>query len=55
MFLQIYKILANFDSNPLICDPTLFPDKNSPNIAKKIVFFLEMGKKIEPWISAFFD
>ena len=34
MFLQIYKILTNFDSNPLICDPTLFPGKNSPNIAK---------------------
>ena len=35
MFLQIYKILSNFDSNPLICDPTLFPGKNNPNIAKK--------------------
>ena len=34
MFLQIYKILSNFDSNLLICDPTLFPGKNSPNIAK---------------------
>ena len=34
MFLQVYKILSNFDSNPLICDPTLFPGKNSPNIAK---------------------
>ena len=34
MFLQILKILSNFDFNPLICDPTLFPGKNSPNIAK---------------------
>ena len=34
MFSQIYNILLNFDSNPLICDPTLFPGKNSPNIAK---------------------
>ena len=34
MFLQIYKILTNFDSNLLICNPTLFPGKNSPNIAK---------------------
>ena len=25
--------LPNFDSNPLICDPSLFPGKNSPNIA----------------------
>ena len=38
MFLQIYKILLNFDSNPLICDSTLFPDKNSPNSAKKLSF-----------------
>ena len=33
-FLQIYRILLNFDSNPLICDPTLFPGKNNPNIAE---------------------
>ena len=23
VFLQVYKILSNFDSNPLICDPTV--------------------------------
>ena len=46
MFLQIYKILTNFDSNSLICDLTLFPGKNSPIL---IAFFLERGKKIEPW------
>ena len=34
MFSQIYNIFLNFDSNPLICDPTLFPGKNSLNIAK---------------------
>ena len=34
MFSQIYKILSNFDSNSLICDPTLFPGKKSPNIEK---------------------
>ena len=34
MFLQIYKISSNFDFNFLICDPTMFPGKNSPNIAK---------------------
>ena len=33
MFQQIYKILPNFDSNPLICDPTLLPGTNSPSIA----------------------
>ena len=26
--------MSNFDFNHLICDPTLFPGKNSPNIAK---------------------
>ena len=35
MFLQIYKILSNFDFNFLICDPTMFPGKNSPNIANR--------------------
>ena len=34
MFLQIYKILSNFDSNALICDTTQFPGKNNPNVAK---------------------
>ena len=34
IFSQIYKILSNFYSNPLICDPTLFPSKNSTNIVK---------------------
>ena len=33
IFQQIYKILSNFDSHPLIYDTALFPDKNSPNIA----------------------
>ena len=33
MFLQIYKILSHFDTNPLICDPTLFSDNKIPNIA----------------------
>ena len=36
MFLQIYKILLNFNAHPLIYDPTLFPGKNSPNIGKSI-------------------
>ena len=33
-FLQIYRILSNFDSNPLIYDPTLFPGKSNLNIAE---------------------
>ena len=45
MFLQIYKILTNFDYNPLICHPTLFPGKNSPNIAKSDRIF--PGKRKE--------
>ena len=48
MFLQIHKILSNFDSNPLIFDSTLFPGKNSPDIAKSGLFFLERGDEIEP-------
>ena len=44
-----YKILLNFDFNSLIFDPNLFPGKNSPNIAKKIVLFLERCEEIEPW------
>ena len=43
-FLQIYKILSNFDSNPLICDATLFPGKNSPNIAKGNSVFPGKGR-----------
>ena len=39
MFLQIYKILSNFDSNHLISDPILFLGKNSTNIAKSYSFF----------------
>ena len=45
MFLQIYKILTNLDSNPLICDRTLFPGKNSPNIAKSNRVFPGKGKE----------
>ena len=44
MFLQIHKILSNFDSNPLIFDSTLFPDKNSPDIAKSGRVFSGKGR-----------
>ena len=43
-WIKIYKILSNFVSNPLICDPTLFLGKNSPNIAKSNCVF--PGKRI---------
>ena len=49
MFLQIYKILSNFNYNPLIFDPNLFPGKNSPNIAKSDRVFPERVEEIEPW------
>ena len=37
-------MLSNFDSNPLICDPTLFPGKNSPNIANSNCVFPGKGR-----------
>ena len=55
MFLQIYKILSNFDSNPLICDPTLFPGKNSPNIAKSNRVFSEKGRRDRALILTYLD
>ena len=36
--------LQNFESNPLICDPTLFPCKNSSNIAKSNRVFPGKGR-----------
>ena len=39
------SVLTNFDSDPLICDPTLFPGKNCPNIAKNNRVFLGKGKE----------
>ena len=48
MFLQIYKILSNFNYNPLISDPNLFPGKNSPNIVKSDRVFPERVEEIEP-------
>ena len=44
IFLQIYKILSNFDSNALICNPTVFPGKNSPNIVKSNRVFRGKGR-----------
>ena len=46
MFQQIYKILSNFDYNPLICDPTQI-------LQIVIVFFLERGEEIKPWFDIF--
>ena len=55
MFLQIYKILSNFDSNPLICDATLFPSKNSPNIAKSNPVFPGKGRGDRALILTYLD
>ena len=48
MFLQTYKPLSNFNSNPLICDSTLFPGKKAQILQKVIVFFVEREKETEP-------
>ena len=53
MFLQIYKILSNFDSNPLICDLTLFRSKNSPNIERKKIEPLFWHIWIAQWLTFF--
>ena len=55
MFLQIYKILLNFYSNPLICDTTLFPGKNSPNIAKHFRVLPEKGRGDRALILTYLD
>ena len=31
---MVKQDMSNFDSDPLTCDPALFPAKNSPNSAK---------------------
>ena len=41
---NIFTNLQNFESNPLICDPTLFPCKKSPNIAKSNRVFPGKGR-----------
>ena len=55
MFLQIYKMLSNFDSNPLIFDPNLLPGKNSPNIAKSNHVFLGKGTGDRALILTYLD
>ena len=55
MFPQIYKILSNFDSNALICGPTLFPGKNSPNIAKCNRAFPGEGREDRTLILTYLD
>ena len=55
MFLQIYKILSNFDSNPLICDTILFTSKNSSNIAKSKSYFPVKGTGDRALILTYLD
>ena len=55
VFLQIYKILSDFDSNPLIWDPTLFPGKNSLNIAKSNRVFPENGRGDRALVLTYLD
>ena len=55
MFLQIYKIFSNFDPNPLICGPTLFFGKNSPNISKNSRAFSGKGRGYRLLILTYLD
>ena len=55
MFLQIHKILSNFDSNLLIRDSTLFPGKNIPNIAKRNRIFPGKGRGDRALILTYLD
>ena len=55
MFIQIYKVLSNFDSNSLICDPTPFPGKKSPNIAKSNCVFPMNGRGDRDLILTYLD
>ena len=41
--------MTNFGSNPLICDLTLFPGKNSPNTAKNHRAFPGKRKEDRAW------
>ena len=47
--------MSNFDSNLLTCDHTLFPSKNSPNIAKSNRVFPGKGKGDKTLILKFLD
>ena len=47
--------MTNFDSNLLICDPTLFPGKNSPNVAKSNRAFPGKGKEDRALILIFLN
>ena len=55
MLLQIYKILSNLDSFPLIYDPNLFPGKNSQDIAKSIRTFPGKGRGNRALIFTYLD
>ena len=55
MFQQIYKILPNFNSNPLICDSTQFPGKYSPNIANNNRVFPGKGRGDRALILTYLD
>ena len=47
--------MLNFDSNPLICDPTMFPVKNNPNIANSNRVFPGKGREDRALILKYLD
>ena len=49
----MYKILSSFDSNPLICHPTLSAGKNNPNIANSSRGFLGKGRRDKALVLAY--
>ena len=54
---NVFTYLQNFAQvcNPLICDPTLFPGKNSPNIAKSNRVSPGKGRGDRTWILTYLD
>ena len=49
------EYLSNFDSNPLTCDPALFPGTNSPIIAKSNSIFPGKGRGDKALILTYLD
>ena len=51
----IKKNFVKLCSSPLTCDPALFPDKNSPNIAKSNRIFPGKGRGDKALILTYLD
>ena len=49
------QYLSNFDSDPLTCDPALFPGKNIANIAKSNRIFPGKVREDKDFILRYLD